>query len=1052
MIDNHQTCSVCGTPFSGLLESNCPTCLMRLGTPSPEQGKRSVNQTDAPEQSFGSFQRIGDYEIVEEIAHGGMGVVYRAVQLSLKREVAVKVMLAAEFANDAARKRFHREAESAAGLHHPNIVSIYDIGEEDGHPYFSMELIEGQNLADAGREKPFAARDAARLIKTLAEAVQYAHEHGVLHRDLKPSNVLLDASGEPHITDFGLARQMEAGADITLTGQVLGTPSYMPPEQAEPKRGQSGAASDIYSVGAILYQLLTARPPFMAETLTQTLRLVAEGEPVSPRLLNPGVPRDLETICLKCLEKDPHCRYATAQELADELNRFLKSEPIRARPISPPARLERWCRRKPSLALALGSVMALLLVLAIGSPIAIFRINRARKSAETAQHETQTQLYSALLEQARATVRSGELGHRVRTLDAIRRAATITNTAELRREAMAALALPDLRLEREIPIGTEFTALQPDPFLASLARCHGSGPVEIISLADGRLMATLPAAVPRICYLIKWSPDDRFLALKREPATPDETPWLEVWDVGNTNRVLLIENGDYQALAFHPRLPRLLVGKSDGGLTLWDVDERKELAHFALPISLFDHASIKQQGFSALAQLAFSPDGERFAAAYFGQSNFLVSAHESKSGEMLWSSIFTNSVSDLEWDPTGRWIGASEDQGWVQLVDAQTGKYRTLGRHKLQGVSVAFSQDGSWLFSGGWEREVIAWDTRRAQRAFSLALDSFRAQFSADGMRCAVLNKKGCDIFTFEQPSACHQLNGLVGAKITHSAVSRDNRWLAVSDAERLAVWDLAGSAPPAVTSGGYGSRVFFSAQGELFTSRDGACARWRIEPPSRPGKAPHLQKLEVRSGNSAKSICLLSNAIVETSPQGSRFIDLKAKAATNDSWFPTVSGVNGASANGRWLGIFKPYDEVLTIYALPDFRPVAELTNQMPIKSFEFSPAGDELTVAGATQVNVWNTRTWQRTETLTNFMDLHFSPNSASTWWLTADFRSAGLYDRRSGQLLLPLPLSTLPLTLTPDGRFLVVSAEGRSLQVWDLAELRKSLKNLGIDWPDK
>jgi eukaryotic-like serine/threonine-protein kinase len=1050
MTSGPEMCAVCGTPRSGRLESNCPTCLMRLGTPSPEEEDHAGPVSSGLEA--GGSGRIGDYDLVEEIAHGGMGIVYRAVQISLKREVALKLMLAAEFAKETARKRFHREAEAAAGLHHANIVSIYEIGEQAGRPYFSMELVEGRNLAELTRDKPLPARDVARIARTLAEAVQYAHEHGVLHRDLKPSNVLLDNLGEPHITDFGLAKQMEIGADLTMTGQVLGTPSYMPPEQAESKRGPTTAASDVYSLGAILYQLLTARPPFIAETLTQTLRLVVEGDPVSPRLLNPSVPRDLETICLKCLEKEPRSRYSTARELADELGRFLKHEPIRARSVGPPARLARWCRRKPSLALALGGIITLLLVLAIGSPIAIFRISRARNTAEAAQHETQAQLYSALLEQARATVRSGELGHRVRTLDAIRRAAAITNTAELRREAMAALALPELRFEREIPIGPGFTALQPDSFLESLARCRGSGPVEIISLGDGHLMATLPAAVLRICYLIKWSPDDRFLALKREPATPEETSWVEVWDVGNTNRVLLIENGDYQALAFHPRLPRLLGGKSDGGLTLWDVDERKELARFALPISIFDRASMKQAGGAALAQLAFSPHGERFAAAYFGQSNFLVSVHRCESGEMLWSSVFTNSVTDLDWDPTGRWIGASEDQGWVQLVDAKTGKYRTLGRHKLQGVSVAFSRDGAWLLSGGWERELIAWDTRTAERAFSVALDSFRAQFGADGMRCAMLTRKGCQIFSFEQPSACHQLNGLVRAQITHSAVSADNRWLAVSDAERLAVWDLAGDAPPAVTPGGYSSSVFFSAEGELFTSRDRGCARWRIEPPGRTGEAPRLRKLDFPFEGNARSICLLSNDVVETSGPGSRFMEINGRTDANDSWFPTVNGVNGASPNGRWLGIFEPYDDVLDVYAPPDFRLVAELTNQMAIRSFEFSPTADEIAVTGAAQVDVWNTKRWQRTQTLTNFMDLHFSPNSASAWWLTADFRSAGLYDRQTGHLLLPLPRSTLPLTVSPDGRFLVVSVEGRSLQVWNLAELRASLKNLGVDWTDR
>ena len=270
-----------------------------------------------------------------------MGAVYRARQVSLNRLVAVKVLLAGDFASQSFLQRFRREAEAAASLNHPNIVSIHEVGDHEGQPYFSMELIEGRSLDEVVRDKPLSARDAAQLLKTTAEAVHFAHQRGLLHRDLKPSNVVIDALNVPHITDFGLAKRVE-DADLTLTGQVLGTPNYMPPEQADPKRGQTTAASDVYSLGAILYQLLTGRPPFMAETLTQTLRLVADTEAVSPGILNPSLPRDLNTICTKCLEKDPQRRYASAQELAEELGRFLSDEPIQARPISAPAKLARW--------------------------------------------------------------------------------------------------------------------------------------------------------------------------------------------------------------------------------------------------------------------------------------------------------------------------------------------------------------------------------------------------------------------------------------------------------------------------------------------------------------------------------------------------------------------------------------------------------------------------------------------------------------------------------------------------------------------------------------
>ena len=292
--------------------------------------------------------RFGDYELIEEIAHGGMGVVYRARQVSLERIVAVKMLLFGQFAGKAAFERFRAEAQTAAHLQHPNIVAVHEIGETDGQPYFSMDYVAGRNLAELVRDRPMPARQAAGYLRKIAHAVHYAHVHGVLHRDLKPANVLIDEADEPRITDFGLARQLAGDSGLTLTGQVLGSPNFMPPEQGTGKRAKVGPASDIYGLGALLYYLLTARPPFLAETFEATLAQVLNTDPVAPRQLNPGIPRDLETICLKCLEKDPARRYASAAELAAELDRFLRDEPILARSIGPAGKVWRWCRRKPA--------------------------------------------------------------------------------------------------------------------------------------------------------------------------------------------------------------------------------------------------------------------------------------------------------------------------------------------------------------------------------------------------------------------------------------------------------------------------------------------------------------------------------------------------------------------------------------------------------------------------------------------------------------------------------------------------------------------------------
>lgn len=288
---------------------------------------------------------FGDYELLEEIAHGGMGVVYKARQTSLNRVVAVKMILAGQLANDGEVKRFQAEAEAAANLHHPGVVAVYEVGIHAGQHYFSMEYVDGPNLAQLMRDDPVPASRAAEYLREMAEVVDFAHSQGVLHRDLKPSNILIDARGRVRITDFGLAKKVANNSDLTITGQVLGTPSYMSPEQSLAQHHKVGPASDIYALGAIFYELITGRPPFRSETPTETMRQVQQDEPVRPHLLNPKLPRDLETICLKCLEKEPQQRYASAKALADEVGRFLRGEPILARPLGPVTRAARWSRR-----------------------------------------------------------------------------------------------------------------------------------------------------------------------------------------------------------------------------------------------------------------------------------------------------------------------------------------------------------------------------------------------------------------------------------------------------------------------------------------------------------------------------------------------------------------------------------------------------------------------------------------------------------------------------------------------------------------------------------
>jgi tetratricopeptide (TPR) repeat protein len=309
------------------------------------------------------LREFGDYELLEEIGRGGQGVVFRARQKSLNRTVALKIIGLGQWASKAHIKRFRLEAEAAASLDHPCIVPIYEVDEGDGSCYFSMKLIEGGQLDEVVKRTPMPVRQAAELMAKVARTVHYAHEHGILHRDIKLGNILLDAKGEPHLTDFGLARLLESESTVTRTLEVLGTPSYMAPEQAagnNPATAGLTSATDVYGIGAVLYQLLTGHPPFAGGTTYETIKLVLETEPRQPRLWNPKIDRDLSTICLKCLEKDPHRRYPAALALAEDLERWLRHEPIRARHTGVFTRGKKWLRRNPTTA-ALITVVAVAL-------------------------------------------------------------------------------------------------------------------------------------------------------------------------------------------------------------------------------------------------------------------------------------------------------------------------------------------------------------------------------------------------------------------------------------------------------------------------------------------------------------------------------------------------------------------------------------------------------------------------------------------------------------------------------------------------------------------
>ncbi len=602
---NAQSCARCGAELTAFaIGGFCSACLL-------ERGLSSEVPDGTPPLS-----RVGDYELIEEIARGGMGVVYKARQLSLGRIVALKMILTGHLASEAEMQRFRTEARSAAALQHPGIVAIHEVGEHEGLLYFSMDLVEGRNLAQIIRDGPWPAARAAQCVRDVAEAVHYAHEHGVLHRDLKPSNVLVDSEGKPRVTDFGLAKRLTDASgeaqdtEFTMSGQVLGSPNFMPPEQAAGRHRELTPTSDVYSLGALLYHMLTGRPPFLADNIPATLRLVCETEPVSPRLLAPALPRDLETICLKCLQKNPAHRYASAQDLADELARYLRNEPIHARPIGSVARLWRCCRRHPATAML---STLLILVLIVGTLAVFSQWRRAEQTDE-------------LIEIVLAETESGRLRINSPSSEPVwpnsigqRRELRINETGAQVYDRANGIPIAPL-LDLSAPIHLAFFSID-DSKLFTLSSDHY---VRVWDANSGRLLTTLRHG-GTVVYA-QFSPDGKRLVTlseskpyglfaiegiegKVEIARAGETEWriaqpnqvLRVGDRLRTrerSRVILLEQGPGKGRAAIPELASVKIMRPAVVAMIWDVSTGTALT---APMAS-DRASI--------IRVRFSSDGE----------------------------------------------------------------------------------------------------------------------------------------------------------------------------------------------------------------------------------------------------------------------------------------------------------------------------------------------------------------------------------------------------------------------------------------------------------
>ena len=1016
---------------------------------------------------------VPDHTLLHRIGRGAYGEVWLA-RSALGTLRAVKVVYRARFKED---RPYEREFNGILKYEpisrtHEGLVQVLHVGRGEGCFYYVMELADAaagererggkgakENLplspslpfspaqysprtlhSELSRQQRLPPVEAAQLVLRLAGALAHLHAHGLVHRDIKPSNVIF-VSGQPKLADIGLV------TDVGSSQSFVGTEGFIPPE------GPGTPQADLYGLGKLLYELATGRDRMDFPQLPPLSSLApSDGERAGVRGGDTVALLELNEVMTRACAPEPKQRYASATELQVELNLFLAGRSLRhARNI------ERTLARLKHFAAA----ACVFLLLAAGALWFVKNEERhanerarqaterarteagLRQRAQSAERETQQQLYTALLEQARATVLSGEMGQRVRALDAVRRAGAISNSVALREAAVSALALPDLRFERELPIPSDLTLVQLDPAFERIALGRGNGPVEIRSVSDQRLLATLPASTNRSAYVALWSSDGRFLAVKRDdPASGGRRPDVEVWDVAAAQRLHLLTNVARSAFSFHPRLPRLIAGLPSATAVTWDLESGREVTRHALA------------GEPEL--IKFSPDGEQFAALHTSGKTWMLTIHRADDGMPRTSRLFTNNATAFDWHPTGRWIAVADRSGTIHLMEAQTGETQVLGRHKSDAVVTVFSPDGGYLFTGGWDREVICWDVKAMRRAFTVGLDSHQLQFRSDGRQCAIVRGSGpltgpqtrVQLHTFEQPALHREFAEDLGGQRNFAAFSPDGRWLAASGGERWVVWDPHSAGPGAAVKGVIETRVSFAANGELFVNPRGAGSRWRVRPGTNAAAAPELERLDLPKPAGLLSLCLVSNGVVFTGTRGSKLTAYDQLGNDDTRWARTVDGLNDASPDERWLGMFRPYSPHLYIHRLPDFERVAKLTNEVNISRFEFSPLGDEVAVVSRAGIVFWSTTTWQRTRHLTNFTGILYSPD-ARTFWLSTAYRAAGLHDARTGEPLLPLPPNTLPLALSPDGRHLAVSVNARYVQVWDLAALREQFRALGLDW---
>lgn len=975
-----------------------------------------------------TIRYFGDYELLEETACGGMGIVYRARQRSLNRIVAVKMIRGGKFATGDDEKRFVAEAQAAAGLEHEGIVPIYEVGRHDGQHFFSMRYIEGRSLAELVRESPLQARRAATYVRQTAEAIHYAHQRGILHRDLKPSNILVDTNERIQVTDFGLATRVESESELTRTGQVLGTPSYMAPEQAQGKRGLIGPASDVYSLGVVLYELITGRPPFRAETAAETIRQVVETEPASPRLLNLQIPKDLETICLKCLHKEPHRRYPTAEALAEDLGRYLEGRPVLARRVGQVERAWRRFRRNPAVS---GALAAAVLCLIVGSAAASYfgiaaraharaealerkRADERAAEARRAEYLGRRHLYAAHMSLVQNAWDDGDVGY---VLDLLDRWRPVIGEDDLRSfEWFYWHRLCNLHLQTLTAHTEAVTSVTFSPDGTKVVTGSRDGTAKIWDAVTGENLQTLND-LTRWISAVAFSPDGT-----RIVAGGDVTV---IWDTDTGRKLRTLNRVAYDA-AFSPDGMRIVTDSGDAAV-VWDVLSGEAVQTLRSP----EHS---------VTSVAFCPDGSRIVT---GTMEGTVVIWNSATGQKLdLLKGHAGYVEAVAFSPDGARIASASRDETALIWDAASGaRLQSLDGHRGHVTTVVFSFDGTRLLSGGRDGVAIMWDA--ASGLELLRLKGHKSQiesvaFSPDGTRAVTgSDDRTAKIWDALTEGSVQALEPHV-KPVTGVAFSPDAALMVTVALDRIAVIRDAVTGKPLrrlnSRADDYFMDVAFSPDGtRLVTGSSSSTARIWNPTTGEPVMTLKGHTKIVRS--------------VAFSPDGTLIVtgseDKTAKvwdAATGREIYaleghaePVMDAV--FSPDGTRI-VTGSYDKTAKIWNAATGREIVTLDgHRAPIYAVAYSPDGSRL-VTGTT---IRDAKTGEELQMLKGHtkqvMCIVFSPDGMRIATGSAD-ETAKVCDAITGEPLLKLKDHTLYvkcIAFSPDGRRLVTGSWDHTAKLW-------------------